>query len=770
MSRGAPLEFSDDRPLTDRQHDRLNRAPFADRIAGLLRGLPNGASLVVGIHGTWGDGKTTVLNLLRSELLSNEAIVVRDFNPWRLTNDEAMLRGFFSMLAEAIGASLSTRFERLKARAKKWTKCARWVTKLAGRFSKPAKTLDDLIAGLDKVAAAGDSVGLEELRGRIIASLEQSAKRVVVLIDDLDRLDKHETHTLFRLIKACADFPNVCYVLAFDDTVVARILGEPFGVGDEPSGRAFLEKIIQVPLKLPTAAKEDLRALCFEQVNRALTAAGIELTEDQVGEFVAGFDRGALVRLTTPRAAKRFGNGLMFALPTLVGEANLADLLLAEALRAFFPEVYNIVRDNHSDFSGVESDRHGHGDGSPRFAQLLKPLLEAMSKEHAVAAKALLVDLFPRLNGVYGHVNYGSDSLPRWALEQRISAPEYCPRFFTYGVPRNDVPDAEVTAIIEAAGSGDAPAVEAYLTAHLIDSKARRVIEKLRAFETTVDATAAETLAIVMATQGRNIPNPPALFSIAEPPTQAAILISHLLRRISNQAVRIAAAKRVVESAEPLWFGVECIRWFYATGKPEKQGSNTLTKRETSEVRQVLVDRIKSRAVAGAPLFDPHLPQEDSLLFEWSRAEGRDPVQAHLIAVFRKDPKQVARFLQSQAPLDWSANDVTPHVSEFGADQLQRMNLIIDLDTMAYWIREHCPGNFESCEWLPGESKSLEQRLAEHFMFVYNEWKRKGEPPDAGGESDGEPSEKGPAGPVGEDGNDQASEQADAADRPSAGR
>src|SRR5207249_33151 len=144
-------------------------------------------------------------------------------------------------------------------------------------------------------------------------------------------------------------------------------------------------------------------------------------------------------------------------------------------------------------------------------------------------------------------------------------------------------------------------------------------------------------------------PNSPALFSFAGPPSQAAILISSLLGRIPAGARRIAAAKRVIEAADPLWFGGECIRWLYVTDKPEKQDSNTLTKQETAEVRRVLVDRIKSRAAAGAPLFNPDLRQEASLLFEWWQAEGRDPVQAHLVGVFTKDPKQVARFLQSQA-------------------------------------------------------------------------------------------------------------------------
>lgn len=723
MTTNPPPDFSTDRPLTDKQDDRLNRAAFADRIAKVLRDLPKGASLVIGVHGPWGDGKTTVLNLLRSVLAGDSGIVIRDFNPWRLADDDAMLRGFFSMLAEAIGESLSTTFERARAGAGKWATRVRWVTRLGGRFSKSIETVDVLLAKIGEAAANGDSVGIEELRGRIVTHLGKSTRRIVILIDDLDRLDKHETHTLFRLIKACADFPNVCYVLAFDDTAVARALGERYGGGDERSGRAFLEKIIQVPLKLPVAAKEDLRALCFDEVNRALTATGLDLTRDQVGEFVSGFDRSVSVRLTTPRAAKRYGNGLMFALPLLKGETNSADLLLVEALRAFFPEVYDIVRDNHADFSGIEQDRHR--DGDPRSAELLKPVLAAIPEDHAEAVKALLVDLFPRLSGS----SYGPSWLPRWSSEQRISAPAYCPRYFTYTVPQNDVPDAELTTLLKAANHGNTVAAENYLATNLNGQKARRVIEKLRTVEKTIEPAAAETLAVEIARLGQKIPNPLALFSFAEPPSQAAILISHLLRRIPDRTHRVAVAKRIMEVAEPLWFGVECVRWFYVTDKPEKQDSNTLTEHETKDVRQVLVARIKTYAATGTPLFDPELPQEHSLLFEWWRAEGRGPVQAHLMEVFKKDTRQVARFLQSQTPLAWGA-DALPRVSDLGESQLKNIELVIDLDAMAQLIRQHVQGNFDAPEWFHDDVTPLEQRLAEQFMFVYKKRKDRHEPQD----------------------------------------
>jgi len=77
---------------------------------------------------------------------------------------------------------------------------------------------------------------------------------------------------------------------------------------------------------------------------------------------------------------------------------------------------------------------------------------------------------------------------------------------------------------------------------------------------------------------------------------QAAILISHLLRRIPTPGLRVSIAKRVAEIAEPLWFGVECVRWLRTSDGPEEEDSNTLTADAMTDVRRTLVERIKARA------------------------------------------------------------------------------------------------------------------------------------------------------------------------------
>jgi hypothetical protein len=710
MSDYPSLGFSTDRPVSSKSDDRLNRAPFAERVAEVLRGLPKGAGLVVGIHGPWGDGKTTVLNMLQADLDAEAATATVEFNPWRFTDEPAMLAGFFRVLAGVIRAKLTTKGEDI----------AGWIETI-GRYTS---VVNDRFGKAGKVAGAKAEPSLEDLRTRLADALATADKRIVVLVDDIDRLDRHETHTLFRLIKACADFPNVCYILAFDDVAVARSLGERYGAGDEASGRAFLEKIIQVPLKLPVAMKEDLRALCFQQVDQAISGAGIELTKEDVGGFISGFDRGVAIRLDTPRAAKRYGNGLMFALPMLKGEVCIVDLLLIEALRAFYPEVYDIIRANHEEFSGVDSDYGLRSNDGLRAVRLLEPLVDSLPSEEQKAIKSLLRSLFPKLGNAYGGAGHGSDWLSTWSKAKRICSPDYCPRYFAYSVPASDVRDSEMDALYAKAAEDDRSDVRTRIAKLFAGGKAKRVIERMRQHEESTTSEAVASLCLAIATNAKDIPNPASIFGFAEPASQAGILISHLIERLPAGGPRVTLAKEVIGATEPLWFGGEVLRWLHVTDDADRADSNTLTMDEVVEVRQALVERIKVRAADGEPLFDVDVPQEHALLYEWWRVEGREPVQSHLSSVFATDPRSIASFLQAMAPRSWGEGDVLPRVGELGGTQLKNIELVYDLDRLAQLIRQHLPGDFEHPQWLPNSSTPVDQRLAEQFMFLYGKVKK----------------------------------------------
>ena len=88
-----------DAPITQPPEDRFSRVTFAERIAHTIIAQRDPASIVVGIYGPWGDGKTSVLNLIERVLEEDARTVSVRFNPWRLGSESEMFVGFFETLA-----------------------------------------------------------------------------------------------------------------------------------------------------------------------------------------------------------------------------------------------------------------------------------------------------------------------------------------------------------------------------------------------------------------------------------------------------------------------------------------------------------------------------------------------------------------------------------------------------------------------------------------------------------------------------------------------
>ena len=225
--------------------------------------------------------------------------------------------------------------------------------------------------------------------------LRDSGQRIVVLIDDIDRLDREEIQAIFKLVKLSAGFENVCYVLAFDDEVVAAALGEKYGSGDPVAGRHFLEKIIQVPLSLPPAERTALLSLAFEGVDAALQQSELRLSEDDVQALGRRFIDGLEMRLQTPRQAKRYTNALAFALPLLKGEVHPVDQILIEGIHVFCPRLYTVVRDNPEVCLGSNRAMRRDNERRKHSLETLEPGFAALTGTEREAAIDLLQVLFP---------------------------------------------------------------------------------------------------------------------------------------------------------------------------------------------------------------------------------------------------------------------------------------------------------------------------------------------------------------------------------------
>lgn len=253
MSSGQ--QYVSDVAVTSREADRLGRWPFAERIADTLANRSDPASLVVGVYGRWGEGKSTVLEFIAQRLTNHPNVVTVRFNPWLFTNDQELFTGFFHQVADALDRKLTTNTQRLGEMLKTYGS-------LFTTIGAPDGTASTAMALGESLARTSPS----ELRTRLEKALGEQQTRIVVLLDDLDRLDKSEAQAVFRLLKVAADFQWTSYVLALDREVVAGALAERYP-GRPDGGDEFLDKIIQVPLTLPSVPREALQKLFYEDVS-----------------------------------------------------------------------------------------------------------------------------------------------------------------------------------------------------------------------------------------------------------------------------------------------------------------------------------------------------------------------------------------------------------------------------------------------------------------------------------------------------------------------
>ncbi len=636
------LQYLSDAPIQTAEQDRFNRSGFAHRIAETIRNRTDSSSLVIGVYGAWGDGKTSVLNLIKTTLDHESDVVCVKFNPWRVDGEPALLRNFFGALAAAMQFSLGNRREK--------------IGKSLRDYGKLLEKIPTFGTGLGTFAGVlGEKWGepaLETLRERISTEIRAANKKLVIFIDDIDRLEKTEIQSLFRLIKLTADFENTIYVLAFDSDMVAGAIGERFvsdPVSHVKAGQSFLEKIVQVPLHLPPPNTADLEKFCFECAEPALRDAQIELSQTEVNEFVLGFRSGAAIRLLTPRMATRYANALTFALGALKGEAYAVDVMLVEALRVFFPELFEFVRD-HRDLV-LDRPSETAQDRSETLEKAIRDSMPTLTPAEIASAKRLMRSLFPRTRDM----GYGYDWESTWLREKRVCSAACFSRYFSYGIGQDDVSDQSLESALEELTKA---ANDISMFRSLIRSgNEQNLIQKLRAQEERLRPEVEEALARALIRCGDLLPRQGGMFGETSAWTQASILIKNLVER-QPQVSRARFATELLGTAEPLAFGLEFYQWLTCAEKPEDQ---IVPIQEHCLLKSCIAQRIRNQIAAAAdPLFVTDGPTFTRLIFAWRDCDEPAAVMDYIRNELEKHPETVMDFLRCFLPNSWDMTTGMP--------------------------------------------------------------------------------------------------------------
>jgi hypothetical protein len=466
--------FAPDAPIESAKQDTLGRTSFALALARALASFSGGESFVVGIHGKWGSGKSSVLNLVVEQVENqnpakpeSDRLHILRFNPWNFADQNQLIFQFLRQFRAHLTGD-KHHFKQLLGSLDDYADALAPPLELLPHGSLLSSGVKVALKGSRKLL--GDSKDVNVLFEKIAAQSRKLKRRTIVLIDDIDRLTVDETRQIFQLVKLTARFPYVIYVVAFDREAVARAL-EHSGID---SGEEYLEKIVQVSFDIPPVDEAALGTIISTGIEMLLAKTKpAHFDQMRFGNLFHGGLRNSFQSL---RDVARFLNGLEFGLGLIGPELNGVDFIGIEAIRLFYPKTFYAIRDNKKLFAG-HIDTFLEKAGSKKYETEVNSVLTA-TNEFCNDLKDLLLELFPKLSFAYGHTIHGPSSETEWDKYYRIAAERYFDAYFALALPQSEVSVQEVGAFITI--SDNEAKLDEIFARWTRDGKLKKAIESVR--------------------------------------------------------------------------------------------------------------------------------------------------------------------------------------------------------------------------------------------------------------------------------------------------
>ena len=427
------LKVYDDNPIQKGSEDQYGRIKLVNKLAHIIneKSKAHHRCFTIGIYGAWGEGKTSVLNLLKEKFNGIENVYQCSFNPWMLSDQESIMQEFFVALQHSLNIDKVPQIiDKIKWYGGIISYVVRGVGHLLDATVLPGASLvaTSTANQIDKVRDIfPDRKPLKEQKEEINTALKASDIHIIVYIDDLDRLDKDEMRIVFRLIRQVADFDNVIYVIAMDHDMVTRSLDAFYeGDGNANAGQAFLEKIIQMPILLPRIQPNVLRQYATEKL--------MDILPDK--ESLAEVLTYLCALFNTKREWNRYLNQLSVVIEFGARELNMFDVCLIEAIKVFDPKVYAMIGQSKNALCSKLEVNVGHQNPftDEEITDIQEDLLNSVVPNKRNVVKSIIKQLFPRsfVNEKEKHIT------------KRICSKHYFDKYFVLDVLSDYISDEEI--------------------------------------------------------------------------------------------------------------------------------------------------------------------------------------------------------------------------------------------------------------------------------------------------------------------------------------
>lgn len=329
---GIFMGMQSEKAIKDKKEDKLKRNRFATNLSKNIKEYNYDESITIGLMGPWGSGKSSIINMVKHELNESNLIVV-EFNPWYFAGRKQLISDFFQVLSERIG-SIDETVSKLGKDLKLYSAALKPLTLIP--------QIGSIISLLTKIGESGgdffkeysksQNEDISKIKERINDQIREYGKKILIIIDEIDRLENEDIKEIFQLVRALGDFENMIYLLSFDKEKISKIFS---------SGEDYLDKIINVPLYVPELSMKKVNDYFINELGSIFS--DVEIDSEYWNKIYENVFKNKFENL---REVNRFLNIIRFNCDDIIDDLNIIDYLMISFLKIFDEEIYKLIKNN----------------------------------------------------------------------------------------------------------------------------------------------------------------------------------------------------------------------------------------------------------------------------------------------------------------------------------------------------------------------------------------------------------------------------------------
>lgn len=469
------MSYVADKPIEKADEDLLGRSDFAKQFGKSICEYDSKDGLVIGLYGKWGSGKTSIINMAISEIPINEGeakkvkkekwysklykrirrfdtsqkteeenqnnnpIIMR-FSPWNYSDKNNLISLFFHELKNKLGVAKGEENKEKIGKAicqySDIIDVSLFIPVVGPAIAPILKTI-----AKSKGAKLMQAPSLYEAKEKLCEALEDFNHKIIVFIDDIDRLTTPQIKDIFQLVKQVGDFPNIIYVLTMDREIVCNALSEYHNIdGDE-----YLKKIVQVSFEVPEIDKSLLPEILKNRLSGIIHKNDYEEKFENNNYFEKVLENCVNPYIKNIRDVNRLINAFQFKYDALWKETSFVDLLAITAIEIFEPKLYEWIF-NNKDFicSGDINSSLRRRFGLPEYIEKCNQEFKSFGLHHKMAFDIVSI-LFPTFAYDTNHKLINEDiSESELISRKRIGSTKTIGLYFSFNLSDIKIPREEI--------------------------------------------------------------------------------------------------------------------------------------------------------------------------------------------------------------------------------------------------------------------------------------------------------------------------------------